>query len=295
MSMSSGREYLAQFKVEESLAEAVAMVLRERNGDPIARIADFLKAKAARRAYTFMTIQPTFTVKDWALAKPIMDEFIEATKSETACVYYGWSTCGDKLFCREAYTDAAGALAHLDNVGSLVGKMLEAAASLDKIELHGPEAELEKCQEKMDGFGTLYYKTDGGISWMSDEAGGPVAPQTLMTIQPTFTVKDWALAEPIMKEFVEATNKETGAVYYGWTRQGDTLFCREAYTDAAGALAHLDNVGSLVGKMLEAAASLDKIELHGPEAELEKCKEKMDGFGTTYWPVYAGSFQKYTK
>ena len=87
-----------------------------------------------------------------------------------------------------------------------------------------------------------------------------------------------------MKEFVEATNKETGAVYYGWTRQGDTLFCREAYTDAAGALAHLDNVGSLVGKMLEAAASLDKIELHGPEAELEKCKEKMDGFGTTCEP-----------
>merc|ERR1712146_111179 len=82
---------------------------------------------------------------------------------------------------------------------------------------------------------------------------------------PTFTVSDWAVAEPIMAEFVEATKKETGCIYYGWTRNDDKLFCREAYVDAA--------------------ATLDQIELHGPAAEVEKCKEKMDGFGTKYFTI----------
>merc|ERR1719421_1125699 len=139
--------------------------------------------------YTIMTIQPTFTVKDWALAEPIMAEFVEATKKETGCVYYGWTKVGDKLFCREAYTDAAGVLAHLDNVGALVGKLLESAATLDGIELHGPPAELDKCKPSMDGFGTTYWAIDSGISFISKEVSSKRSDQTLMTIQPTFTIK----------------------------------------------------------------------------------------------------------
>merc|ERR1712196_202655 len=162
---------------------------------------------------TIMTIQPTFTVSDWAVAEPIMAEFVEATKKETGCIYYGWTRNDDKLFCREAYVDAEASLAHLDNVGPLVGKLLESAATLDQIELHGPAAELH------------------------EQGGGSVrSAQTLMTIQPTFTIKDWEAAKPIMEEFVERTKTETGCVYYGWTKVGDKLFCREAYNDAAGVL-----------------------------------------------------------
>ena len=36
-----------------------------------------------------------------------------------------------------------------------------------------------------------------------------------------------------MAEFVERTKAEYGCVYYGWTKQGDKLFCREAYVDGA--------------------------------------------------------------
>merc|ERR1712178_564496 len=225
--------------------------------------------------YTLMTIQPTFTVSDWAAAEPIMAEFVEATKKETGCIYYGWSTdkSNNKLFCREAYIDAAAALAHLENIGALVGKLLESAATLDQIELHGPAAEVEKCKEKMDGFGTKYFAIDSGFSCMVKDTSAPEVPQTIMTIQPTFTVSDWAVAEPIMAEFVEATKKETGCIYYGWTRNDDKLFCREAYVDAAASLAHLENIGALVGKLLESAATLDQIEFHGPAAEVEKCKE----------------------
>merc|ERR1712167_314279 len=203
-----------------------------------------------------------------------MAEFVERTKTETGCIYYGWTKSGDKLFCREAYVDAAGALAHLENVGALVGKLLESAATLDQIKMHG--------------FGTTYWEIDSGISFMKKEVTAERAPHTLMTIQPTFTVKDWAAAAPIMAEFVERTKTEKGCIYYGWSKSGNKLFCREAYVDAAGAIAHLDNVGALVGKLLESAATLDQIELHGPSAELDKCKEKMDAFGTTYWEIDSG-------
>merc|ERR1712054_606441 len=144
---------------------------------------------------TIMTIQPTFTVSDWAVAEPIMAEFVEATKKETGCIYYGWTRNDDKLFCREAYVDAAASLAHLDNVGPLVGKLLESAATLDQIELHGPAAELDKCKANMDAFGTTYWEIDSGVSFMSKEVGGVRGAQTLMTIQPTFTIKDWEAAK----------------------------------------------------------------------------------------------------
>ena len=47
--------------------------------------------------YTFMTIQPTFTVNDWGKAKPIMEEFVTRVRNnEGGCMYYGWSKTGDK-------------------------------------------------------------------------------------------------------------------------------------------------------------------------------------------------------
>ena len=94
-------------------------------------------AGGGTKPYTFLTIQPTFTVKDWAAAEPIMADFVERTEKETACVYYGWSKCGDKLFCREAYVDAAGVLAHLENVGPCVDEILK----LSGLEDTGPAAE----------------------------------------------------------------------------------------------------------------------------------------------------------
>merc|ERR1711907_856728 len=249
-----------------------------------------------RAPMSLMTIQPTFTIKDWAAASPIMAEFVEATKSEDGCIYYGWSKTNDKLFCREAYVDAAAVCKHLDNVGALVGKLLESAATLDGIELHGPYEELDKCKSKMDALGTTYWKGETskkyGFSCWSKAVGGERTPMNLMTIQPTFTVKDWEVAGPIMAEFVEATEKEDGCIYYGWSKSDDKLFCREAYVDAAAVIKHLENVGALVGKLTESAAKLEKIELHGTAAELDKCKGMMDAFGTTYWTIDSG-FQNF--
>lgn len=75
----------------------------------------------------------------------------------------------------------------------------------------------------------------------------------------------------LLPRFVEKTATEEKVLYYEFTLNGDEIFCREAYVDAEGTLAHLSNVGGLLAEMLQ-NADLVRIELHGPENELEKLK-----------------------
>ena len=74
--------------------------------------------------------------------------------------------------------------------------------------------------------------------------------------------------------FVEKTATEKKNLFYGFTVNGDEIFCREGYTDAEGVLAHLDNVGALLAEMLT-MADLTRVEVHGPAAELEKLKKPL--------------------
>jgi hypothetical protein len=71
--------------------------------------------------------------------------------------------------------------------------------------------------------------------------------------------------------FVEKTATEKKNLFYGFTVNGDEIFCREGYTDAEGILAHLDNVSAPLAEMLT-MADLTRIEVHGPAAELDKLK-----------------------
>ena len=124
-----------------------------------------LLSSGGAATFNFMTIQPKITIKDWAKATPIVAKFIPATENEKGCVYYGWTKTADKLFCREAYVDAASVIEHLGNVGHLVGELTADpnVATLDELELHGPSAEVEKCKAAMDPLGTVYYEVDSGF------------------------------------------------------------------------------------------------------------------------------------
>jgi len=243
--------------------------------------------------YTLCTVQPYFTVKDWEAARPIMEEFVKKVDGEANCIYYGWAKSGDQLFCTEAYTDGDAALKHLENIGECIGKILNGPAKLDRIEFHAPAAELEKVKEEMDKIGVIYFEIDSGFTNMKQEAGAEHKPLSLCTVRPYFTVKDWEAVRPLMEEFVTKTGEEKDCVYYGWTKKGDTLFCREGYVDGDAINAHLANVGSLLEKMLDGKASLDSLEIHGPASEIEKVKPGTEKLGTVYFEIDSG-FQAYS-
>ena len=86
--------------------------------------------------------------------------------------------------------------------------------------------------------------------------------------------------------FVQKTATEKKNLFYGFTVNGDEIFCREGYTDADGVLAHLDNVGALLAEMLT-VADLTRVEVHGPAAELEKSKAPLAHLNPAWFAIEA--------
>jgi quinol monooxygenase YgiN len=74
--------------------------------------------------------------------------------------------------------------------------------------------------------------------------------------------------------FVEKTASEEKNLFYGFSINGDEIFCREGYTDADGILAHLDNVGAMLAEAFK-MADLIRLELHGPANELDKLRKPL--------------------
>ena len=98
--------------------------------------------------------------------------------------------------------------------------------------------------------------------------------QPAVSIHPYFKVHEGAMDafKELLAHCVERTSHEEGNLFYEFTVDHDTVFCREAYVDAAAALHHLENVGALIEKILQ-ISDLERIEIHGPIDELEKMEE----------------------
>jgi quinol monooxygenase YgiN len=116
-----------------------------------------------------------------------------------------------------------------------------------------------------------------------------MAHRSVVSLHPYFKAHPGKLAEikALLPAFVEKTGTEPKMLYYGFTANGNEIFCREAYTDAGGVLAHLDNVGTLLGEMLK-LADLIRVELHGPAEELEKLKGPMGHLNPAWFVCEAG-------
>ena len=112
---------------------------------------------------TFLTLQPTLVVEDWAKARPLMAEFLDKTRTQRGAMYSGWTVCGDKLFCREAFAESAFLLEHLREVRPSLDALLEpGTARLLEMQLHGPADELSKCAAAMDGLDTQAFEIVSG-------------------------------------------------------------------------------------------------------------------------------------
>ncbi|MBC8339210.1 MAG: hypothetical protein ISR51_03070 [Rhodospirillales bacterium] len=113
---------------------------------------------------TCCTIVPYFKVHDGEMEafKAFCEQFVEKTETESKCLYYGFSFDGDEAHCREGYEDAAGLLAHLDNVGALLQEALK-IADLTRLEVHGPEEELAALREPLAGLSPQFFTLEYGF------------------------------------------------------------------------------------------------------------------------------------
>ncbi len=111
-----------------------------------------------------VTIAPYFkvSVDNLDAFKGLCEQFIEKTKAEKKCLYYGFSFDGNLAFCREGYEDAEGLLVHLENVGSLLKEALE-ISELSRLEIHGPKKELAKLREPLADLNPQFFTLEYGF------------------------------------------------------------------------------------------------------------------------------------
>lgn len=111
-----------------------------------------------------VSIHPYFRIHEGQMeaCKALLTQFNAKVASEEKCLYYNFTLQDDVLCCREAYQDADGVKAHLENCGALLGEILK-VVDLIRIEVHGPAAELEKLKSTFEEMHPDYFICECGI------------------------------------------------------------------------------------------------------------------------------------
>ena len=114
-------------------------------------------------------------------------------------------------------------------------------------------------------------------------------PSHSVSIHPYFKIRPGQREAflALLPEMIARTRRETGNLYYDFTLQDDVVFCRESYVDANALLVHGANVGDTFAKMLE-LSDLERVELHGPAAELDKLRGPFADLHPTYFVYHSG-------
>ena len=110
------------------------------------------------------TIVPYFKIHAGKIPefKAVCEKLVAATRNEPGCLYYGFSFDGDQAHCREGYIDGPAAIAHVENVGQLLGELLK-TSDLTRFELHGPQAELDKLRAPFANMNPQYFTLEYGF------------------------------------------------------------------------------------------------------------------------------------
>jgi quinol monooxygenase YgiN len=242
---------------------------------------------------SFCSIIPTFKVNDWDKVNPILDELIETTKTETGVIYYGFVANKETntAVCREAYVDGDALNKHLENVGPLLGKLLDGPAELVSIHVQGPEEEIVKVKAGTDPLGATYtYVYPSGFTNMT--IGTEDLPHTFCTVYPTMTVFDGAKVErDLIPALIEGTKSETGCVFYGFTlnKEDNVLICREAYVDGEAVSTHIGNAVKALGPAIVGGLiKMESVIITGPADQLAIAKESGDALGAVYQETLGG-------
>ncbi len=113
---------------------------------------------------TCCTIVPYFQIPEENMNqfRLLCEQFVEKTQQEEKVLYYGFSFHGNAAHCREGYVDAEGLLAHLENVGELLGEALK-IAKISRLEVHGPESELAKLRQPLADLNPEFYVLEYGF------------------------------------------------------------------------------------------------------------------------------------
>ena len=113
---------------------------------------------------TCCTLVPYFEVQEDKLAafRALGPQFVAKTRAEPGCKHYAFSFNGNTAHCREGYDSAEALLAHLDNVGDLLGEALK-LSKLARLEVHAPAGDIEKLRAPLSSLSPQFFTLETGI------------------------------------------------------------------------------------------------------------------------------------
>jgi len=122
------------------------------------------EADAMFQTDTCCTLVPYFQINDGQLDafKALGPQFVARTRNEAGCVHYAFSYNGSVAHCREGYDNADALLAHLENVGAVLGEALK-LSQITRLEVHGPAAELAKLKQPLASLNPQFFELEEGI------------------------------------------------------------------------------------------------------------------------------------
>ena len=217
------------------------------------------------------SIMPYFKIKDWVAAAPIMQEFdhVSATTNQPP-LEHGWMSkkdegAGPVTVLRVSMHDPDKLMDfYIDELSPLIDKMLQNAATLERIELHGISSEDQERPY------SEAFETEG---WFSNLSSEKPFPKTALFVRPYYKIRDEEHAKPLMQRAMEETEKEKGILYFGWHREGNRAICHGIFQDGEAFTNHYQKLNSVLSELLAGPATLEKIEVHGYDAELRKVDE----------------------
>eukprot|EP00413_Alexandrium_margalefii_P015171 CAMPEP_0204528556 /NCGR_PEP_ID=MMETSP0661-20131031/9591_1 /ASSEMBLY_ACC=CAM_ASM_000606 /TAXON_ID=109239 /ORGANISM="Alexandrium margalefi, Strain AMGDE01CS-322" /LENGTH=535 /DNA_ID=CAMNT_0051534537 /DNA_START=22 /DNA_END=1626 /DNA_ORIENTATION=- len=270
--------------------------------------ADRLRSRALRAAAgrlprrrgvdTHVTAMFCFTVPEGKMDefKAGFKDFYAAVKAGTrGCLYYGFATCGNQVYCRQGFSDGDSYLTHREEVKAILEKAV-AVVGKDGLQVSvvGPAAEVAKLKPELGSDGVTFWELDGRSKWYGKKGGVPGQPDTHVSVTPRFTLAEGKLEEfrGGFPDFYRAVWAGTrGCLYFGFAVSGNEVLSREGYKDAECCLTHLNDVKEQLDKAVAAAGEGGlKVDVMGPAGELEKLKAAMDPMGAAYWELDEGTF-----
>ena len=146
------------------------------------------------------------------------------------------------------------------------------------------EHEEDDCSRRRDGCNE--YRLDANCYCVHSPRMNPLS--NFVSLHPYFKVHPEKLEafKAAFPAFIEKTRTEEKNLFYGFTINGDEVFCREGYADAKGVLAHLDNVGAMLAEALK-IGDLIRLELHGPANEIDKLRKPLAHMNPVWFVVEA--------
>jgi len=242
-----------------------------------------------------MSMAVVFEVPEGQELRAKLDEMYKIVKAGTPeCLYYGFATVGNKVLCREAYSSAAGAMAHGKEVKELFqGVVGQIGADKIKILCMATEEDLEVFRPHLEPFGAKLITLDGGS--LAPQPMPKDCQDTHITLLVEFTVPDGRMDEfkAGFPKFYDATKNGAGAegcYYYSFGIIGNTVYCREGYKDIESVQKHGADIKGIMEEPLKAVGAEGfRINVVGPKAEIDKLRPKLEPRGAVFWNLDEGA------